>query len=241
MEAEWGPRAISSLDVLDVERFVKRPTWGARTRWNALGAVRTFLAWAERRNLIAGNPAQKLAAEMRRPDAKKEILSPAEMELLLQLTQEDHLMRAVLCLGGFAGVRTAEIQRLEWRDLDFEAREIHIRPDVIKKTRGGWRERYVKMEPAFLRHCPAPGVGRVVPWTVRIFGERLRALRAQMAAALEVQGRPVAARWCEGWPDNCLRHICQLPPGKPRGRRSHSVSDGPHSPGHSLPGVCASC
>ena len=206
MEAEWGPRAISSLDVLDVERFVKRPTWGARTRWNALGAVRTFLAWAERRNLIAGNPAQKLAAEMRRPDAKKEILSPAEMELLLQLTQEDHLMRAVLCLGGFAGVRTAEIQRLEWRDLDFEAREIHIRPDVIKKTRGGWRERYVKMEPAFLRHCPAPGVGRVVPWTVRIFGERLRALRAQMAAALEVQGRPVAARWCEGWPDNCLRH-----------------------------------
>ena len=206
MEAEWGARAISSLDVLDVERFVKRPTWGARTRWNALGAIRTFLAWAERRNLVAGNPAQKLAAEMRRPDAKKEILSPAEMELLLQLTQEDHLMRAVLCLGGFAGVRTAEIQRLEWRDLDFEAREIHIRPDVIKKTRGGWRERYVKMEPAFLRHCPTPGTGPVVPWTVRIFGDRLRALRARMAAALEAQGRPEATRWRTGWPDNCLRH-----------------------------------
>src|SRR5262245_24622066 len=168
MEAEWGRRAISSLDVLDVEGFVKRPTWGARTRWNALGAVRTFLAWAERRNLITGNPAQKLAAEMRRPDAKKEILSPAEMELLLQLRQEDHLMRAVLCLGGFAGVRTAEIQRLEWRDLDFEAKEIHIRPETIKKTRGGWRERYVRMEAAFLRHCPAPGTGPVIPLTNRL-------------------------------------------------------------------------
>jgi integrase len=206
MEAEWGPRAISSLDVLDVERFVKRPTWGARTRWNALGAVRTFLAWAERRNLIAGNPAQKLAAEMRRPDAKKEILSPAEMELLLQLTQEDHLMRAVLCLGGFAGVRTAEIQRLEWRDLDFEAKEIHIRPETIKKTRGGWRERYVRMEAAFLRHCPAPGTGPVIPLTNRLFGVRVRVLKDRMATALESQGRPEAARWRDGWPDNCLRH-----------------------------------
>jgi integrase len=206
MEADWGPRAISGLTVLDVERFVRRPTWGPRSRWNALGAVRTFLAWAQRRDLIQSNPAQKLAAEMRRPDARKEILSVEEMRLLLELTQDNPEMRAFVCLGGFAGVRTAEIQRLEWRDLDFENKEIHVRPDVIKKTRRGWRERYVRMEPTFLRHCPTMGVGRIVPRGHRTFGLRFRALRDRMAAALESQGNPGAARWREGWPDNCLRH-----------------------------------
>jgi integrase len=128
------------------------------------------------------------------------------MHLLLGLTAEDTVMRSFLCLGGFAGLRTAEIQRLEWRDLDFSAKEIHVRPDAIKKTRGGRRERYVRMEPVFLRHCPTLGAGPVIPWTVRIFGERVRALKDRMAAALEAQGRPEAARWREGWPDNCLRH-----------------------------------
>jgi len=206
MNADFGLRPIASLGVLDVERFVKRPSWGSRARWNALAFVRTFLAWAERRDLIPGNPAEKLAAEYRRPDAPKEFLSPEEMTLLLELTRENPGMRAFLCLGGFAGLRTAEIQRLDWRDLDWENKEIHVRPEAIKKTRGGWRERYVRMEPAFLRHCPTLGVGMVIPWTVRVFGLRLRALKDRMATVLEGQGRPEAARWREGWPDNCLRH-----------------------------------
>ena len=76
---------------------------------------------------------------------------------------------------------------------------------MIKKTKGGWRERYVKMEPAFLRHCPMLGKGSVIPWTVRAFASRHQALRQNMVVFLERQGRPEADRWRTGWPDNCLR------------------------------------
>ena len=116
MREAWGRLPVSSITVRDVERFLDRSSWGPRARWNALGYVRTFLSWCERRDLIGSNPAKKLAEETRRPDATKQILSPDEMRLLLRLTRRDPVMRAFLCLGGFAGIRTAEIQRMNWSD-----------------------------------------------------------------------------------------------------------------------------
>jgi integrase len=205
MRETWGRLPVSSLTVRDVERLIDRPSWGARSRWNALGYVRAFLAWCERRDLIASNPAKKLSQEARRPDATKQILSPDEMRLLLRLTRREPVMRAFLVLGGFAGIRTAEIQRMDWRDISSAHGEIHVRPDAIKKTRGGWRERYVKIVPAFERHCPK-GIGPIIPLTVRNFGKRQRRLRARMGKVSRRIGAPWAQRWQEDWPDNCLRH-----------------------------------
>ena len=78
----------------------------------------------------------------------------------------------------------------------------------MKKTRGGWRERYVKILPAFERHCPRPGIGPIIPLTVRNFGKRQRKLRARMGRILaRIQpGSKEAERWAVDWPDNCLRH-----------------------------------
>jgi integrase len=206
MREAWGARPVGSITVADVERFLRRPSWGRRARFNALGAVRAFLYWCDRRGYAATNPAQRLAEEMRRPDSRKEIISPGEMRLLLRLTRRDEIPRAFLCLGGFAGIRTAEIQRLDWRDLDFDGKEIHVRPDAMKRTRGGWKERYIKMGEAFLRYFPGRGSGAVIPWTVRKFGIQLRKLRARMARVSRRISAPWAARWTGDWPDNCLRH-----------------------------------
>jgi integrase len=202
----WGPLSVPSITVFNIEKWLNRPNWGKRARWNALGYARAFFAWCIRRKLATENPAKDLAQEMRKPDSRKEILSPDEMKLLLRLTRRDTILRAFLCLGGFAGIRTAEIQKLDWHDLDFEGQKIHVRPDAIKRTRGGWKERYVKMEPAFLRHCPRQRSGAVVPWTVRVFGIRLRRLRVRMARVSRRIGAPWAERWAGDWPDNCLRH-----------------------------------
>ena len=205
MREAWGRLPVSSLSVREVEKLLERPSWGPRTRWNALGYVRGFLSWCERRDLISSNPAKKLAAEMSRPYATKQILSPDEMALLLRLTRRDPMMRAFIVLGGFVGIRTAEIQRMNWDDISHG--EIHIRPEAMKKTKG-WRERYVKIEPALERHFPKPGIGPIIPFTVRAFGIRQRKLRSRMARVLaRVRwASKEAERWSHDWPDNCLRH-----------------------------------
>ncbi len=51
-------------------------------------------------------------------------------------------MLAWLVLGGFAGLRTDEIERLDWSDIDFEHGSIDIRPEVSKTGSG----RDVKLE-----------------------------------------------------------------------------------------------
>lgn len=62
-------------------------------------------------------------------------------------------------LGAFAGLRTAEIERLEWRDVLWEDTLIHIREEVAKRTtRKVGDARYVPM-PANLQVWLAPWCG----------------------------------------------------------------------------------
>ena len=55
-------------------------------------------------------------------DEAPEILTPEQLQKLLEHAPVDLL--PTVALGAFAGLRTAETLRLEWRDIDFEA-ELH--------------------------------------------------------------------------------------------------------------------
>jgi integrase len=59
-----------------------------------------------------------------------EIYTPAEMRALLK-NADEHTLPA-LCLGGFAGLRTAEIQRLNWEDIKWDQKVIDIRAKAAK-------------------------------------------------------------------------------------------------------------
>ena len=204
IEEILGKLRVATLRVRDVERFLSKPSWGARTRWNALGYLSAFLAWCQRRELIERNPARLVAEETKKPEGRKEILSVAEMALLLRLTRRDRMLRAFVVLGGFAGLRSVECLRLHWSDIDVDEREVHVRPEVIKRTRGV-RERYVTATTAFLRWLPEKGSGRVVPHTERAFQRRTERLRQRMQAVMKRAGLAGWQRW-EEWPHNCLRH-----------------------------------
>jgi integrase len=58
------------------------------------------------------------------------IFSPDEIANLLAAASPDFL--PVIALGAFAGLRTAEIERLEWRDIDLSGGFIHINADAAK-------------------------------------------------------------------------------------------------------------
>jgi integrase len=203
-EKEFGSRPVDSIEIVDVERFVNRPAWGTRTRWNALGYLSAFFEWAKRRKFVTDNPAAVLRTETSKPDAPKEILSPFEMGLLLRLTRRDPIMRTFLVFSAFAGLRSIEIMRLDWSAVDWEEMEIHVAPGVIKKTRGV-RQRYVRMRPLFLAFCPRGSGGKVIPCAASPFQRRLDRLRERMRKVLLRIKSPLAERW-KDWPHNCGRH-----------------------------------
>jgi integrase len=71
-----------------------------------------------------------------------EIYTPSEIRSLLSHADEHTL--PILCLGGFAGLRTAEIERLSWDDFKWTQKVIEIR---AKKAKTGQR-RMVPILPA---------------------------------------------------------------------------------------------
>ncbi len=199
-----GPLRLASLTVRDIERFISRPEWSRRTQWNAFAYLRTFLRWCTRRELMAKNPAERLAEEIQKPESSLEILSCEEMRLLLGLTKRDGVMRSFVVLGAFAGLRSAELMRIEWADINRDEREIHVRPGVIKKTRGV-RERYTTINATCARWLPENGKGKIIPHTQRAFARRSEKLISRMRRVMTRCKIAGVERWND-WPQNCLRH-----------------------------------
>ena len=127
-------------------------------------------------------------------ESPRAILTPAQMRALLESDMLPY-MRAWLVLGGFCGLRPAEISRSDWGCVNFETQEIHVSPDAIKrdKLRGrGVRERYVHMPPAAARLLPRGLSGPIIPVGKNPFQKHVAALSKTL-------GLPA-------WPHDCLRH-----------------------------------
>lgn len=139
-------RGLGSLTPGDLHRFWDRPEWpdGNATRRQAYAYLRIFFNWCERNDLVERNVIRRVDPP-KTPEPLKGILSPDEMRAALKKASPE--VRAFLSLGGFAGLRSAEIIELSPEDLEWKEGEIHI-------CRGKTGERYVHMEEAFIRHCP---------------------------------------------------------------------------------------
>ena len=92
---------------------------------------------------------------------------------------------------GFAGLRTEEVLRQQWSDIDWAAGEVYVRQP---KRVGDWRPRHVEILPALRRHLERLALkeGKVLPGGQRTLYLLRRALMDKL-----------------GWetrPNNCLRH-----------------------------------
>jgi integrase len=75
------------------------------------------------------------------------ILTPEQMARLLESADEATL--PFWAIGGFAGLRTAELARLQWEQVDFQAGLI----EVTAKSSKTAARRLVKIEPNLLNGC----------------------------------------------------------------------------------------
>jgi integrase len=130
--AKAFPGEIMAIKSGEVDRWLRSLAGSPVTRNSVHRCVKVFFTFAKARGYIPASEAT--AAEMlslaKEVDTTTEIFQPAQMRQLLEAAPPDVL--ALLVIGGFAGLRVAEIGRLEWSAVDLERRIIMLRADQAK-------------------------------------------------------------------------------------------------------------
>jgi integrase len=103
----------------DLEQWLRQSGLGPRSRNNLRNAVQLLFNFAKaRRYLSKDHDEVESVPVVKDRGGKIEVFTPAEMQEILNCASEPFI--AFLALGAFAGVRHAEIERLEWKDIRFE-------------------------------------------------------------------------------------------------------------------------
>jgi integrase len=148
----------------------------------------TLLAFnfAVKRGYAASNPAAQ-TDKAREPKAKPGILKVDQARALLENASSEIL--PYFAIGLFAGLRRAEVERLDWSEVDFDEGHIEV---TAEKSKSKVANRFITMQPN-LREWLLPYrklKGKVAP--TNCFREFFEQARKDAGIAK--------------WPDNALRH-----------------------------------
>jgi|GEM_PF-963082 len=195
----FGGLKADDVDPLTCRNWIKGLPLAQRTKHGIFTTCRTAYRWGMRYDFATRSPFERMEP-IPKGEATKAILTPAQMEMLLEQTMPVYV-RAWLVLGGFCGLRPAEIYRSDWSAVDWKAAEFHVTKDAIKRDRmrqRGLRERIVEMPEAALRLLPRGETGPIVPVSANTFQVHVSRLAAKLAGKDVGKGAE--------WPHDCLRH-----------------------------------
>jgi integrase len=187
----YGKRRIAEITREELKAWLNDPTLGARSRINY--AVKLSQLWNYA--IAEGWAENNIVASLPRPDAEDTdpaIFTVEQAARLLEHAEQRDLL-AYVAIGLFAGLRSAEILRLDWSSVKLAERSIIIGANVAKKR----SRRVVEINDTLAAWLPlcAKSKGAVVPL------ESNRTLYARLAKLATDAG-------LEKWPDNGLRHSC---------------------------------
>ncbi|MGI8437805.1 MAG: hypothetical protein ACR2NX_13035 [Chthoniobacterales bacterium] len=122
---------VNALVPDDLARFFDGLKLSPRSFNNFLRALRTFFAYAKKYDWLSKEADLLARVEKRKEKSSPvEIFTPAEMAALLEHARPE--IATCLALGAFAGLRSEEILRLEWVDIDRRPGFIEIGADKAK-------------------------------------------------------------------------------------------------------------
>ena len=130
---------ISSITATDLNAFLRGLSCGSRSRNNYRLAIATLIKFCEQVGYLhAGSIDTAAVKKAKETDEEIEIFSAQEMSKLLLAAKtplkmgvnhrytEGNGMLPLLLLGGFAGLRTAEVERQRWEDINLERGFIRV-------------------------------------------------------------------------------------------------------------------
>jgi integrase len=184
---DFGDRFIAGVTVEEIDHWLRSLPGSPKGRSNYRANVGVLFGHAVRRRMIDSNPVTH-TARPKLVDNPPEIFTVNELRSLLEAAQQGAPdVLPMLAIGAFAGLRDAEIRRLDWSEVDLARGHIEIKAAKAKSA----RRRIIPIQPnltAWLRPY-ARTHGSIIPKGVRGKLDQVR----KAAGLLK-------------WPNNGLRH-----------------------------------
>jgi integrase len=154
------------------------------TRNNFRRVLIVAFNFARDHGYCAGNPAEK-TAKAKVVESTVGILTVEETARLLESAAPE--LVPYIAIGAFAGLRRAELERLDWKEIDLQSNLIEVTAAKAKTA----RRRFVRIQPNLAKWLRpyARLSGNVTPTGYRVLLETAR-----------------EAAGIEQWPQNALRH-----------------------------------
>jgi len=193
----FDARQAAAIEAREIDDWLRELGQSAVNRMNFRRVLHLTFEFARMRGYVAENAVAK-TAKVKAETCSPGILTPEEVQALLNAA--DASLRPSLALSAFAGVRDAEIDRLNWDKVDLESGYLRIDSSIAKTA----SNRLIKMSEN-LKAWLAPyaqAEGRVRPDKgVRQLQQEAREKGAQALRDLGIKAGGLAK-----WPPNALRH-----------------------------------
>lgn len=118
-----------AVTTADIQAWFDEKKFRAQNFMGFRRTIHLLFEFAIARGYAADNPAAAVERVKVR-HAATQIFTPKEIHRLLMCANEDFL--PCIAIGAFSGLRSAEIERLEWSDIDLEGRHITVGADKAK-------------------------------------------------------------------------------------------------------------
>jgi integrase len=181
----FGEKPVASISPREIEDWLDSLPFAPLTKNHYRAHARAAFNFAKRKGYAVENPVEQVPKARERNHKPPGILTVAQASALLTAAGSEILPYFVIAL--FGGLRSAELKRLDWREVDFESGLIEV---TAAKSKTATR-RFVTMQ-LNLREWLLPHrqrAGSVAP-------EQMR----------EVFDATRRAAGIDPWPANALRH-----------------------------------
>jgi integrase len=182
---------IGAVSGHDINDFIHGLDVEGRTKNNYRQAINILFEFARKEKYLPRDHAvMDEVEEAAEADFEIEIFTPDEVGKLLKHAPDNLL--PVLAIGAFAGLRTSEIERLDWQDVKFDAGCVVVQKGKVRTKRGRAR-RIVPMLP------------NLKAWLKKVAKESGPVWPHSSPYLFELQSR-VAEDAKVPWKHNALRH-----------------------------------
>jgi integrase len=139
--ADFSREFICDLTPEILSQWLTGLPLAATSRNNMRLNLSGFFSYAKKRRWISENPIKEVDRfnDHRIKAKRPPIVTPEEAALLLEKAEPEIVPH--FAIGLFAGLRVAEMERLDWSEIDFESKEIDVKAEKAKTA----QERYVPM------------------------------------------------------------------------------------------------